>query len=238
MNEEFIDLHCHILPKLDEGASSLEEAAKMLQIARQDGIGGIVATPHIVTGLYNNTKEIIGQAISELTSSVNHIPIYSGAEIRIDRNLAARVADGELPLINNKRFILLELPAYVIPPIPQLENIVTSLKANQITPIFAHPERNFPILKDLSIMDKLIRCGALFQATAASLTDPSIKKTTLKMISRGYIHAIASDAHDVLKRPPILSVAYEIISRKIDRDIAKMLCMQNPFRIIQGKNIG
>jgi len=237
MNNEFFDLHCHLLPKLDEGAATLEEAVKMLQIASQDGIAGVVATPHILTGLYNNTKEIINRAISELTKVVNHVPIYTGAEIRIDRDLAARVANDELPLINNKRFMLLELPAYVIPPILQLENIVKSLKENQITPIFAHPERNLPILRDLSVMERLALCGALFQVTAASLSDPDLRGPTLKMIKKGYVHVVATDAHDTLKRPPILSVAYEIISRKLDKDAANRLFMHNPLKIIQGEDL-
>ena len=237
MNSAFFDLHCHLLPKLDEGAATLEEAVKMLQIASQDGIAGVVATPHILTGLYNNTKEIINRAISELTKVVNHVPIYTGAEIRIDRDLAARVANDELPLINNKRFMLLELPAYVIPPILQLENIVKSLKENQITPIFAHPERNLPIMRDLSIMEKLMRCGAHFQVTSTSLCDPDLRELALKMIKKGYVHVVATDAHDTLKRPPILSVAYEIISRKVDKDAANRLFMHNPLKIIQGEDL-
>jgi protein-tyrosine phosphatase len=237
MNNEFFDLHCHLLPKLDEGAATLEEAVKMLQIASQDGIAGVVATPHILHGLYNNTKEIINRAISELTKVTNHLPIYTGAEIRIDRDLAARVANGELPLINNERFMLLELPAYVIPPILQLENIVKGLKENQITPIFAHPERNLPIRRDLSVMERLALCGALFQVTAASLSDPGLGGPTLKMIKKGYVHVVATDAHDTVRRPPILSVAYEIISRKVNRDTANRLFMHNPMKIIQGEDI-
>ncbi len=237
MNGEFIDLHCHILPKLDEGASTAEEAARMLLIARQDGIAGVVATPHILAGLYNNTKEIINHAISELTMSANHFPIYSGAEIRIGRNLAARVADGELPLINNKRFMLLELPAYVIPPVLQLENIVKGLKGNHITPIFAHPERNVPLQKDSSIVERLIGCGALFQMTASSLSHPDLRGPCLKMIRKGFVHAIATDAHDTVKRPPILSRAYDIVSRKIDKDTANRLFMHNPLKIIRGEDL-
>ncbi|MDA8242453.1 MAG: hypothetical protein M0Z67_19040 [Nitrospiraceae bacterium] len=234
----FFDIHCHFLPNLDEGPSTTEESVKMLQLAQADGIVGIVATPHIIAGLYNNTKEIIDSAITELKKFTNHVPLYSGAEIRIDRDLVARVADGELPLINNKKFLLLELPAYVIPPVLQLENIVKCLVKNHIVPIFAHPERNIPILKDLSIMEKLIRCGALFQVTAMSLKDSSLQRPALKMIRKGYVHAVASDAHDVERRPPILSIAYEIIAKNFDRDMANKLFKHNPLKIIQGGNVG
>ena len=237
MNGEFIDLHCHILPKLDEGASTPEEAVKMLRLAYEDGIKGVVATPHILAGLYHNTRRIIEQAISELTRLVNHVPIFPGAEIRIGRDLAARVASDELPLINNKRFMLLELPAYVIPPILQLEEIVRSLKRDQITPIFAHPERNMPLLRDLSIMKRLVGCGALFQVTAASFRHPGLRGPALKMVRKGYAHVVATDAHDTVKRPPILSGAYEVISKKVDKDVANRLFIHNPLKILQGEDL-
>lgn len=238
MMNKFFDIHCHVLPNLDEGSSTPEESVKMLQLAHEDGIAGIVATPHIMNGVYNNTKEIIDNAIMELKKLTNHVQIFVGAEIRINRNLAARVASNELPLINNKKFLLLELPAYVIPPVPQLENIVKGLVKNQIIPIFAHPERNIPILKDFSIMERFIRCGALFQVTATSLRDPTLARPALKMIRQGYVHAVASDAHDTRKRPPILSIAHEIISRKIGNEIAERLFTHNPLKIIRGEDIG
>lgn len=237
MSGEFIDIHCHILPKLDEGPSSLEESVKMLQIAYQDGIAAVVATPHIINGLYKNTRETIDIAILELRKLTDLVPIYIGAEIRIDRGLADRAVNNELPLINNNHYILLELPAFVIPPLLQLENIAQRLKKNQITPIFAHPERNIPILKNLCIMERLVRCGALFQITAMSITNKSMQGPALKMIKKGYVHAVASDAHDVCKRPPILSGAFEIISKKFDSDMASKLFMHNPLKIIQGENI-
>ncbi len=237
MDNAFIDIHCHILPQLDEGPSTPEESAKMLAVACEDGIRGIVATPHIINGLYGNTKETIDKAISAMRSLANKIQLYMGAEIRIDRDLAARVARDELPLINNKRFILLELPAYVIPPVPSLENIVRSLTKKHITPIFAHPERNMPILKDLSIMEKLIKCGALFQVTAMSITDRNMQKPALKMIKRGYVHAVASDAHDSQFRPPLLSPAFRKISREFGEGEGRRLFVDNPGRIIRGETV-
>ncbi|MGC2061514.1 MAG: CpsB/CapC family capsule biosynthesis tyrosine phosphatase [Thermodesulfovibrionales bacterium] len=237
MSSGFIDIHCHILPGLDEGSSTSEESVKMLELAHKDGISGIVATPHIVSGVYNNTKNIIDMAVQELRGLTNHIRIYAGAEIRIARDLTDRVVNNELPLINNKQYLLLELPAFVIPPLPQLENIVRDLIQSKITPIFAHPERNMPILKDLSIMERLIKCGAIFQITAMSITGRNISSSAMKMIKKGYIHVVASDAHDTRNRPPILSPAYETISRKFGRYVADELFISNPQKIVQGENI-
>lgn len=237
MSRGFTDIHCHILQGLDDGSSTSEESEKMLELAWKDGISGIVATPHIVSGIYNNTKDIIDLAVQRLKALTDNMQVYAGAEIRIARDLAARVDNNELPLLNNKHYLLLELPAYVIPPLPQLENIVRGLLQSDIAPIFAHPERNMPILKDVSILERLIKCGALFQMTAMSITSRDLGSFALKMIKKGYIHVVASDAHDTRKRPPVLSQAYETVSKKIGREVADNLFISNPGKIVQGENI-
>jgi protein-tyrosine phosphatase len=239
-NIGFIDIHSHILPKLDEGSSCIEESAQMLQIAREDGISGIVATPHILDGVYNNTREKIEEAIIELNAAHSGVQVYIGAEVRINRNLARRISNNELPLLNDKQFLLLELPTYVLPPILEIENIIKNHKTSQINPIIAHPERNMPILNDLSIMERFIRCGASFQVTAMSITNHSgkrIQKAALKMIRKGYVYAVASDAHDAKRRPPILSHAFKIIKKKFGTDEAERLFIHNPLKIITGAEI-
>ncbi|MFZ2170636.1 MAG: CpsB/CapC family capsule biosynthesis tyrosine phosphatase [Methylococcaceae bacterium] len=239
-NNGFIDIHSHILPKLDEGPSCLKESMKMLQIARGDGISGMVATPHVQDGVYNNSRESIEKAISELDAINSGVHLYIGAEVRISRCLAQRISNNELPLLNNNNYLLLELPPYLLPPIKELENIVKNLKTLKINPIFAHPERNVPILNDLSIMERLIGCGASFQVTAMSITNRlgrRIQKATFKMIQAGYVHAVASDAHDAEKRPPALSHAYKISTEKFGSDVAKKLFYYNPFKIVSGVDI-
>ena len=236
----FIDIHSHILPNLDEGSSCIEESVEMLQIAREDGISGIVATPHILAGVYNNTREKIEEAIIELNAAHSGVQVYIGAEVRINRNLALRVRNNELPLLNGKKFLLLELPTYVLPPILEIENIINNLKMSKINPIIAHPEKNMPILNDLSLMERFMRCGASFQVTAMSITNHSgkrIQQAALKMIRKGYVHAVASDAHDAKKRPPILSNAYKIIKKKFGTEEAERLFRHNPLKIITGADI-
>lgn len=240
MNKGFIDIHCHILPGFDEGASSIEEAMRMFQIARDDGVTGIVATPHILNGVYNNTRETISQAVSELKEMSGILPIYMGAEIRICRKLIDRILSKEIPLINDNRYLLLELPTYIIPPIEVLENIVTDLARNNITPILSHPERNMAVLQNISIMGRLIMHGALSQITAMSITGQlgrDVQKGSLKMIEKGYAHVVASDAHNAKDRPPILSGAYKKVSRVFGEQEAERLFIKNPLKIIRGENI-
>ena len=239
-NGGFIDIHCHILPGLDEGPSCSAEAVRMLRMAREDGTAGIVATPHILDGVFNNTRNSIAQSVVELNALNSGIQLYIGAEVRISINLRERISRDELPLLNNKNFLLLEMPAYLLPPLPELDKVITDLRMSHITPIIAHPERNIPILHDLSIMERLIRCGAAFQVTAMSITGHSgrqIQKTAMDMIQKGYVYAVASDAHDSSKRPPLLSRAYTVIANKFGADEAQRLFCDNPLKIISGSDI-
>jgi protein-tyrosine phosphatase len=235
----FIDIHCHILPGLDDGPRSRGEAEKMLAVAREDGISGIVATPHMLDGICNNTREGIEKAIVDLDGAVQGVPIYMGAEVRLGMEFTRYIEYGGLPLINDKNFLLLELPPYIVPPVKVLEHLVNNLRTKGIIPIFSHPERNMPITRDPSIISRLVRCGALFQLTAMSITEGgNTAKTALNMIGKGYIHVVASDAHDSQRRPPLLSRCYEYVSKKIGRDLANWLFIENPHKIIHGERIG
>lgn len=240
LQNEFYDIHCHILPGLDDGAPDLEESLRMLQLAKADGIVGIVATPHIMDGVYDNTKEIVVESVTKLREKTNGIPLYIGADIRISRGLLHRVENRELPLINDKTYILLELPTYSLPPISALVNIVNSLKMEKITPIITHPERNVVLLDNFKIMEELIQHGAIFQVTAMSIMNKfgrGVQRAALEMIKEGYVHAVASDAHDTRNRPPILSEAYTEILKKFGESEARRLFTHNPLKIIKGEQV-
>ncbi len=237
---KFIDIHTHILPGLDEGASNMEEALTMLQIAEDDGITDIVATPHIMNGIYNNTKETISRAISKIREHRNIPQIFIGAEVRLERDIVTRIDNNEVPLINDRSYLLLELPFFGLPPIEHLEYIISRLKMKGISTIIAHPERNAALLNDISIMEKLMKYGALFQVTAMSITNKlgrKIQKPVLKMIKNGYVHVVASDAHDSRRRSPVLSEAYKKILKKFNQQVAHKLFFDNPLKIIKGESL-
>jgi protein-tyrosine phosphatase len=236
----FIDIHNHILPGIDDGASTMDEALEMLEIAKNDGICGIAATPHIMAGVYENTKESINDDLSKLKKRVEGIALYEGAEIRISMGLLKKVDNNELPLINNQNYILLEFPAYGLPPVTELEKIVSYLKMKEITPIVSHPERNVVMVNNHTIMERLMNYGAIFQATAMSITENihiNVKESTLKMIEKGLIHVVASDAHDSVNRKPVLSEAYLKILKLFGEDEAARLFVLNPSRIVRGQEV-
>ncbi len=240
MSGGFIDIHCHILPGIDDGSPDMAHTIEMLRIAREDGIEGIVASPHVISGLYDNTREGIGEAVARVKSTTNGLALYTGADVHISRDLLENVQRGTLPLINDRNYLLLELPTFVLPPMAEIERIIAGLRVRGVTPVITHPERNVAILEDASILQRLLDMGALCQLTAASITGKfgaRIQKACFRMIKKRQVHAVATDAHDVKKRPPVLSEAHAKIANKFGPSQAQKLFIRNPQRIVNGEPV-
>ncbi len=239
MGEGFVDIHCHILPGLDDGARDTSQTLEMLRIARHDGIEAIVATPHIKSGVFENSRQTIVQAIAGLNGGAeeNGVALYPGADIYISRSLIDDVRMGGLPLINDKNYLLLELPDYVLPPLAEIGKMISGLRMDGITPVITHPERNLAILQDISILRKLINAGAVCQITAGSITGKfgaAVRKASFRMMKKGMVHAVASDAHDTRRRPPVLSDAHAEVVSKFGSSLARDLFILNPRSILNG----
>ncbi|MDA8168377.1 MAG: hypothetical protein M0Z59_01590 [Nitrospiraceae bacterium] len=239
----FTDIHCHILPGIDDGPADVRLSVEMLEIARADGIEKIVASPHILDGVFDNTKESIASSIAgfrshlEAIGSLNGVTLCRGADIRICRDMQQRISNDRLPLINDKNYILLELPSFVIPPLGELANLICGLRMSGITAIITHPERNIPILEDLRILEKFVEWGAISQITGASITGvfgARIQKASLKIIKKGLAHVVATDAHNSKTRPPVLSGPYARVAKKFGQSLAEALFIVNPSRIVDG----
>ncbi|MDA8326909.1 MAG: hypothetical protein M0033_11920 [Nitrospiraceae bacterium] len=218
----------------------MAQTIEMLKIARQDGIEGIVASPHVMNGLYDNSREGIGEAIASVKGAANGVALYPGADVHISRDLLDNARKGALPLINDKNYLLLELPTFVLPPMAELERIIAGLKFRGVTPVITHPERNAAILEDVSILQRLLDLGALCQLTAASITGrfgARVQKACFKMLKKKQVHVVATDAHDVKKRPPVLSEAHSKVANKFGPSQAAKLFISNPFRIVNGEPV-
>jgi len=234
--EGLIDIHCHILPGLDEGPSTMEESLRMIEVAKKDGIAGIVATPHVVRGVYDNSREAIRAAAADLKASSGY-PVYPGAEVRIGPHLMDRLERACLPLMNGGSHMLIELPSCGAPPADVLDRILRNLSSHGVVPVFAHPERNGVLSRNPPLMGRMLRLGALFQVTAMSVTGAlgrEARRAAMEMIELGLAHAVASDAHDTDKRPPLLSSAFDVVRRNFGWRRAESLFRDTPLRIING----
>lgn len=231
-----IDIHSHLLPSLDDGASDWDEAIQMVQQAAADGIHTIIATPHHANGRYLNPASIVKDSVEEMNGRINRlgldVTVLPGQEIRVYDRLLEDLNEGELVSLNHSQYLLLELPSSRVP--KHMEELVHELSLLGITPIIAHPERNADIARDPGILGSWVELGALAQLTAQSVSGQNGKKLkglSLELIKDGAAHLIASDAHDIVRRPFYLSNAYEVIKHELGSEV-EMYLRDNATRVV------
>jgi protein-tyrosine phosphatase len=239
-----IDLHCHILPGLDDGSSSAEESLGMARLALQDGIRTIVATPHALDGVYDVPLAEITQGVAsfrELLSTRGlDLRVCVGADIHLSPGIADKIKTGDVGTINNTgKYFLLELPPQTIP--SGVKEEIFALKMQGVTPIITHPERHPAILRDMNLLYDFIAMGALSQITAMSLTGEfgeSVQRCSQELLKHRLVHVIASDAHSADSRPPLLSRAVNEAAELTGSDLlAASLVNDIPAKILAGKPV-
>ncbi len=240
---EVIDLHCHILPGLDDGIQEMEETLEACRIAVKDGITGIVATPHYKEGFFDATPETIRASISILRQKLKDenidLEIYPGSEVHISDNIPAKVMNGSVLSINDtKKYLLLEL-AYQQYPV-DFEKFVFSLKLSGITPVLAHPERVAFFKDDIGRIEEAVHLGALTQITSSSVTGVFGEKAQsicFDLAAKGLVHVIASDSHDSSYRPPRIMDACSAIADIVGEQAAFKMISDTPLDIISGREV-
>lgn len=238
-----IDLHSHILPSVDDGAETLEDALAMGRIAAQDGITDIVATPHALNGTYENTREKIIKAVVSLQDAFQeaHIPVrlYPGADVRLTDHLIDHLGKGDAMTLNDTgKYVFVELPSQVIP--MKMAEFIFELELAGIKPIITHPERNVFIEKNPNILFDLVEKGALAQITAASLTGmfgAGARDTAKKLLKCNLVHVIATDAHSPAGRPPRLRDGVQCAARIVGAGAAEAMVNDTPRRIVRGEYV-
>lgn len=215
-----IDLHCHILPGLDDGSESLEESLEMAREAVKEGIEVIAATPHHGNGWYWNEAEQVREAVGRLNEHLkaHHIPltVTTGQEIRVYRELIEDYLANKLLPLNGSPYILLEFPSSKVP--ERVDELIHELHVRGLAPIIAHPERNAELVNAPEKLLELIRLGAFTQLTSHSINGlfgKKIRDISLSWCRMNLIHVVASDAHNVTSRTFGLKQAFETISNEL-----------------------
>ncbi len=241
-----IDIHAHILPGVDDGAKNLEQSLEMAQMAVNDGIRVMVATPHLFSGRtvdrgQLNDKETILQAVAHLRQKLSEatipLEVMPGCDFPLSFDSLKLLDAGRVMTINDaNRYLLLELPDSSLP--PATEEICFHLQSKGITPIITHPERHM-ILQEMPYkLKRLIDLGCLVQMTGNSLTGwfgRRVKKISRQLIKLGYIHLLATDTHSPRGRPPLLSQAVTELSRLVGETRARAMVHDIPGKIIAGE---
>ena len=232
-----IDIHCHILPKVDDGPKSWDMALEMCRMAADDGIEHIVATPHANERFQYNRQH--------LTSHLEYLRVLVGKTPRLSLgcdfhlsydNLQDVLIAPERYTIEDSHYLLVELSNYSIP--AQINECFTKMADVGITPVITHPERN-PILQEAQQrVLQWVDLGCAIQVTASAVTGGwghKVARAAEWLLERDAVHVLASDAHDTKHRIPSLSAAREKVAKGYGEDVAKALVDDNPRAVISDK---
>lgn len=235
-----IDLHIHLLPGMDDGPGTLDEAVEMCRICQEEGIRTLVATPHMIREVYDNRREeIIAAAAAlnrELPARGLSVEVLPGADVRLDFDTVDRLDRGELVTINDgNRFLLLEFPD--TPHSRETARVVAALKRRGVTPILSHPERN-PFFQDHpQALYDLVYSEVLVQITGRSLLGGfglDVQGFTERLLEHRLVHLLASDAHAPDLRRPGLRAAVARAAERIGEQEARALVEANPAAVLAG----
>ena len=234
-----IDLHCHILPGVDDGPQSLAEAVGMCRLAAEDGCEAMVATPHQRRGDWWNTdRERLTALAAELQAAVGPAPrVLLGGEVHVDSELLADVEreDGILPLAGS-RYLLIEFGIRGTP--AESVHLIHELVVAGWRPIIAHPEFIPWLAPDPELVALLVARGALTQVTAMSLTGDFGRRPqndAAALVEAGLVHFVASDSHGVHRRPPGLRRAYHTLAGRWGEETARRLVADNPRAVLEDR---
>ncbi|MFO1412751.1 MAG: CpsB/CapC family capsule biosynthesis tyrosine phosphatase [Burkholderiales bacterium] len=232
-----IDLHCHLLPGIDDGAKSLDDALAMARMAVDDGIQVTACTPHIYPGLYENSTESIVGALEALRGALAEaaIPLrlVAGADAHLTPVLLTRLQDGSAPTLGDTRYFLLE-PAHHVAP-RGFSAQVASYLAGGFVPVITHPERLTWIDQHYDDFVQAARHGAWLQVTSGSLTGDfgsDAQYWAEKLVDEGWVHIVATDAHGIRARRPELAKGARAAAKLVGTEEAQLMVDVRPRAIL------
>ncbi len=236
-----IDLHNHLLPGIDDGAPDLNTALQLAKIAVADGTTHLVCTPHIHPGRYENTPETINQALAIFQAGLleHNIPlkVAAAAEVRFGMELMIGVKSKSIPFLGQwqgKDVLLLEFPHGEIP--FGAERLTSWLLQHNVIPMIAHPERNKGLMREPGKLKPFIEQGCLLQVTAGSVAGhfgEVAQDLAIELLEKNWVTILASDAHNIEHRPPILTAGLAVATEVLGADAAQRLVKDNPWQLAQ-----
>ena len=234
-----VDIHCHIIPEVDDGASSWEMAVEMCAMAVNDGIEHIVATPHADFQYAYHREELAArlERLQQLTGGSPRLTLGCDFHLSYD-NLEDAFAHPQRYTIGETGYLLVEFSDYSIP--QQITGALLRLIEMGITPVITHPERNPLLQHNLDRLLEWVDDGCLVQVTANSLTGfwgEQARRSARSLLEQQAVHVVASDAHDTRRRVPILSAARNAVALWHGEERARTLVEDNPRAIISGEKI-
>lgn len=228
-----IDTHIHMVPGVDDGAKDLNVSKNMMKLAINEGVNEMILTPHFnLPTYYNQNVDAQFQLLNNYinTEKIN-FKIHLGNEIYLSEETMVGIKKGHAHTMGDSKYLLVELPFYHYYPFH--EAMLMELQECGYKVILAHVERYEVFSKKPFKLVELSKKGIYCQITSRYIMDGKTRKRALKLIESGIIHIVASDGHDVVKRPPVMKMAYEIVSKTFGEGCGQMLFTENPGMMIR-----
>jgi protein-tyrosine phosphatase len=239
---DFVDIHSHVLPGLDDGAPDVSTAVRMLKMAYKDGIRYAIVTPHYISGTMENSRTTVHKAVTNIRNIVKaegiKMEVFPGNEIYLDVETVRVVESNLVYTLNESRYILVELPLAEV--LLYTKSVLFELIIRGYVPIIAHPERNAELIKQPRLLLELIEGGALVQVNSSSLSGlygRRVYKTAHLFIKKGLVHFVATDAHSLSGRKPLLNNVFSAIASEFGTEYARKIFIENGMAVIIDKAI-
>jgi protein-tyrosine phosphatase len=232
-----IDIHCHILPGLDDGAETMEMARAMAEMAIADGVTHIVGTPH-ANEVYRFEPELVKQRRDEVQALFEgRLVLATGCDFHLSfENLRDIGHDAARYTLNQKNYLLVEFADYSIP--PSMDQELHQLQLAGLHPVITHPERNPLIRAQPERLFQWLRQGCYAQVTAGSLLGKwgtGAKEAAKRWLDGGAVHFLASDAHNITSRPLKLKETFDLVAKTNGDNVARALLVENPLAAFEGQ---
>jgi protein-tyrosine phosphatase len=232
-----IDIHCHILPEVDDGPKSWEVSETMCRMAAQDGIEHIVATPHS-NDRYFYDREYLSTVLETLVERIGPMPKLSlGCDFHLSYdNMQNALRHPDRYCIGATRYLLVEFSNFSIS--AQVDDWFTQIHDRGITPIITHPERNPILQQNPQRVLKWIELGCAVQVTASTFTGfwtVRARQIADFLMKENAVHFLATDAHETQRRVPILSNARKVVAKEFGEERATLLVESNPAAVVNDR---
>lgn len=238
-----IDLHSHLLPGVDDGPRTMQDALALAQAVVDDGVRASVVTPHVYPGVFDNRLSELWDVYhayrQALADAGIPLDVYLGGEVHLHPDIFDMLDMNELPMIGRwegQFLMLLEFPDGTIP--AGAEMACRSLADRGVRCLIAHPERNKAVMRNPAVIKPFLDMGCLLQLTAASVIGAfgrSAGKTAQYLLSHGMVHIVSSDAHNIAHRPPRMTDARAHLMGAFGMGLAYRLTEENPGLILEGR---
>jgi protein-tyrosine phosphatase len=234
-----VDLHCHILPGLDDGPDTMEESVEMAETAIAEGITHVVATPHSSDRYWFDFAHARHLRDELQARTGNRLQIATGCDFHLSpENLGSLRKNPGQYCVNQHDYLLLEFNEVSIP--PAVDRTLHQIQLSGVRPIITHPERNAILRAHPERLREWVRRGCFAQVTGGALTGGfglTAQQIGLQWIQEGIIHIVASDAHNNRNRPLRLQPAYDVVAEQFGLEKARALFLENPLAAFEGGDL-